>query len=144
MSGTDSSPEKGKKRTRNPEKWIANKRKQSIVSGEEYIMSTGKHVPARHTGPDCKCKKSCLKKFTDAAKHMFIDDFNKLGDKSLQDANLCRMIQPIKVKQHRPRTDNPKSRANNFVYKVKILCYLSISYQYGQMEKFILFASKIV
>lgn len=43
----------GKKRTKNPEKWIANKRKFARQLGRSYISTSGGFVEEKKTGPPC-------------------------------------------------------------------------------------------
>lgn len=50
---SESERTRGKKRTRNPEKWKVNKRKLARQVGKSYISTSGKFVEAKKIGPPC-------------------------------------------------------------------------------------------
>nr|XP_003704092.1 PREDICTED: uncharacterized protein LOC100877808 [Megachile rotundata] len=56
------------KRTKNPEQWKVNIKKNARLRGEEYIGVGGKIVPAKTMGPPCKCRIRCSDKIDEAAR----------------------------------------------------------------------------
>ncbi|CAK9831797.1 hypothetical protein ANTRET_LOCUS8733 [Anthophora retusa] len=56
------------KRTKHPELWKVNIKKNARLRGEEYIGVGGKIVPAKTMGPPCKCRMHCSEKVDEAAR----------------------------------------------------------------------------
>ena len=60
----------------------------------------GETVSARKTGPSCRCKRcGCFDYFSESEKTGLIEDFNKIGDKNLQDAHLFGLIDSKEVQR---------------------------------------------
>ncbi|XP_076548305.1 uncharacterized protein LOC143306069 isoform X2 [Osmia lignaria lignaria] len=56
------------KRTKNPEMWKVNVKKNARLRGEEYIGVGGKIVPAKTMGPPCKCRIRCTEKIDEVSR----------------------------------------------------------------------------
>lgn len=56
------------KRTKHPELWKVNLKKNARLRGEEYVGVGGKIVPAKAMGPPCKCRMRCLEKIDESAR----------------------------------------------------------------------------
>ncbi|XP_046740862.1 uncharacterized protein LOC124408166 isoform X1 [Diprion similis] len=56
------------KRTKHPEKWKVNVKKNARLRGEEYIGVGGKIVPAKVMGPPCDCRMRCSDKIDEEAR----------------------------------------------------------------------------
>ena len=122
-NGSDTPFRKGRKRVRRPETWKKNVAKVKRAKGEEYISpSTGETVSARKTGPSCRCKRlGCFDYFSESEKTGLIEDFNKIGDKNLQDAHLFGLIDSKEVQRRRPRlSSNSKQRKASYTYHVSV------------------------
>lgn len=66
----------------------------------------GKHILARKTGPDCKCRNKCFVKVTNEEKNKILKVFNK----EKQDTNIAGLIKLNKINRHRP-IDNSKPKS---------------------------------
>ena len=119
---SNGTPFRPRKRPRRPETWKRNVAKWKRVKGEEYVSpTTGIVVPARKTGPLCKCKKKCYELFSNDEKTEIIKAFNSLSNKELQDAHLFGLISSTEVKRRRPRGDSGKTRRATYIYHVSFL-----------------------
>ncbi|XP_076162898.1 uncharacterized protein LOC143144416 [Ptiloglossa arizonensis] len=56
------------KRTKHPESWKVNIKKNARLRGEEYVGVGGKLVPAKAMGPPCKCRMRCIEKIDELAR----------------------------------------------------------------------------
>ncbi|XP_076618233.1 uncharacterized protein LOC143340318 isoform X2 [Colletes latitarsis] len=56
------------KRTKHPELWKVNVKKNARLRGEEYVGVGGKLVPAKAMGPPCKCRMRCTEKIDESAR----------------------------------------------------------------------------
>ncbi|XP_054002221.1 uncharacterized protein LOC128888992 isoform X1 [Hylaeus anthracinus] len=56
------------KRTKHPELWKVNVKKNARLRGEEYIGVGGRLVPAKAMGPPCKCRMRCIEKIDESAR----------------------------------------------------------------------------
>lgn len=108
-----------KKRKRKPKKWVRNVRKQNRHRGKPYVTKTGKTVPARKTGPECKCKRHCFTKVTTNIRQELLTSFNKLGEKEKQDTYLCGLITVRDIARRRPKSGCGVPRSHTYLYKVR-------------------------
>lgn len=108
-----------KKRKRNPMKWASNAKKANRNKGMAYITKAGKSVPARSTGPPCKCSKQCFNKVHADMKMELLVSFNKLGDKEKQDAYLCGLLTVRNIARRRPKSGTGVPREHTYLYKVR-------------------------
>ncbi|KAG7202158.1 hypothetical protein KM043_015840 [Ampulex compressa] len=65
------------KRTKHPEQWKVNIKKNARLRGEEYVGVGGKIVPAKTMGPPCSCRMHCTEKVEEAARKELHDVFWK-------------------------------------------------------------------
>lgn len=56
------------KRSKHPEKWKVNVKKNARLRGEEYIGVGGKVVPAKVMGPPCDCRMRCNEKLNETSR----------------------------------------------------------------------------
>jgi hypothetical protein len=100
---------------------VSEKRKQTRLSGEQYVNTSGKVVCGKTFAAvtEC-CDKKCYEKFTlDEQNDSFISFFNS-GSKSQQDsflANCMKVRDGTKVK--RPTTDPKQNRVYAWTYTLK-------------------------
>lgn len=116
-NGSSETPARPRKR---PETWKRSVAKVKRARGEPYISpSTGKEVPARTTGPPCRCKRKCFQLFSAQEVEGVISDFNDIGDKQLQDAHLFGLMKPREIQRRRPRrSTGAKTRRASYLYYV--------------------------
>lgn len=112
-------PKRQKKRC--PEMWKRNIRKKKLASGEEHVNSVKKLVPARTTGPDCKCSKMCFTKVNLEKRQTILKRFNELGEKSAQDHYLAGLITSTVPARSRARDGTRKAKSASNKYKVNIV-----------------------
>ena len=126
-NGSSDTPKRPRKRPRRPENWKKNVAKAKRAKGEAYVSpSTGKEVPARETGPACKCKRKCFYAFSDAERHDLLSRFNGLGNKEVQDAYLFGLISTKPIQRRRPRRSSGKARRASYYYHVSVLEYSGV------------------
>lgn len=77
-------------------------------------------VPARSTGPDCKCKFKCFSKVLDNLKCIIINKFNEIADTEKQNIMLGGLISLCKMQRRRPKTGEGQQRAYSSRYKIKV------------------------
>ncbi|XP_012269171.1 uncharacterized protein LOC105693669 isoform X1 [Athalia rosae] len=65
------------KRTKHPEKWKVNVKKNARLRGEEYVGVGGKIVPAKIMGPPCDCRMRCSDKIDEEAREQLHNVFWK-------------------------------------------------------------------
>ncbi|XP_012286080.1 uncharacterized protein LOC105702803 [Orussus abietinus] len=65
------------KRTKHPEKWKVNIKKNARLRGEEYVGVGGKIVPAKVMGPPCDCRMHCSEKIDEEAREQLHNVFWK-------------------------------------------------------------------
>ena len=118
---------KSRKRKHYPEKWKRNVSKRSKALGLAYERNNGSKVSARKTGKPCRCHR-CFSVLTISEKRKILDDFNQLGDKNLQDSHIFGLVERKPVKRHRIRCGTGKARTISYVFKVRIVNYLSLSF----------------
>lgn len=118
---------RGRKKIRKPESWKRNVQKMKRAKGEAYqSMSTGKLVPERKQGNDCKCSKKCIEKLSEAEKQEIISAFNNLSSQEKQDFYLSSLIQVSQVTRRRKVDGNPKL-IRNHTYKYKVIIFIFVS-----------------
>ena len=96
---------KGKKRMRQPENWLKNKKKKARNSGKQYTDYKGRIVHAK-TLPDMTnhvCRRRCAEKVTPADVKECHDKFWELGDHTAQDAFLSGCIMVTEKDRNRLR-----------------------------------------
>lgn len=114
-------PQKGKRKLRREKSWGRNVRKLKRAKGKSYINTAGKQVPARTTGPPCKCKWKCFDQVNGDLKAELISSFNSLGDKEKQDAHLTGLVIVNNVGRRREKTGDGVPRSVSYIYKVGLL-----------------------
>ena len=103
-STSSDTPRRPRKRPRRPESWKKTVAKTKRAKGEEYVSpTTSKTVPARVTGPDCRCRRKCFQRIQEGERASILTAFYQLGNKNLQDAHLFGLIRSNPVKRRRPR-----------------------------------------
>lgn len=116
-SETPVSKKKGKKRKANPQLWKKNHLKTARLEGAAHVSIKGKQVAAKVTGPDCSCKRLCMKKISDEEKNSIISRLYNGQSKNEKDTFLMGLIESKPVKRRRRRSEeNIKPRASNFSY----------------------------
>ncbi|KAJ4445019.1 hypothetical protein ANN_06818 [Periplaneta americana] len=108
-----------KKRKHNPMKWASNARKANRNKGMAYITKAGKSVPARSTGPPCKCSKQCFNKVHADMKMELLVSFNKLGDKEKQDVYLCGLLTVCNIARRCPKSGTGVPQEHTYLYKAR-------------------------
>lgn len=122
-NGSSDTPRRPRKRPRRPENWRKNVAKAKRAKGEAYVSPTsGKLVPARKTGPACKCKRKCYEFFSDAERDDLLKRFYGLANKEVQDAYLFGLISSKFIKRKRPRTSTGITRRASYCYHVSVFC----------------------
>lgn len=116
------SPKKGKKRTRNPEKWKKNKAKLLKNSGKGYQSRTGKIVKERVMGPVCsnRCQLSCSVKVKDDIRAKLFEEYWNLASLQRQRDFLSSCIEPLNVKYRRIFSSNTEPRRQNCAFFLQI------------------------
>lgn len=111
---TQRSPKvRGKKRTRNVEKWRKVKAKMLRNTGKSYTGRTGKTVASRQMGPPCKntCVQSCSKKLTEEYRVQLFTNYWAMGSLQRQRDFLSGCVEKLALKYrritaHKPRKPN--------------------------------------
>ena len=106
-----------RKRKREPSAWKRNIKKAKRASGQSYIGSNGKIVPARTLQPvDCsKCRFKCSNKVTDENRKQILDTFWSLADYDKQRHFLCSHVTTRTPKR---TTTKSRSCSNTFCFTV--------------------------
>lgn len=99
--------------------WKRNTRKRLRATGQTYVSSRNKVVPARNTGKDCKCKYKCFTKLNKTDKHNVLTKFNAIGDQGGQDKYLAGQIDVQRVQRRRCKSGTGKQRSASNVYKIR-------------------------
>lgn len=100
--------------------WRRNVQKLKRAKGESYeSTSSGKIVPERKQGSDCKCEKECLKKLSPDEKNEIFAAFNGLADQEKQDSYLSSLVTVSTIKRRRKNVLNANSQ-RNYTYKYKV------------------------
>ena len=116
----ETTKQRSRKRTRNPDAWRRSMNKRKRAQGEEHECCDGTQVSARRTGAPCKCKRNCFSFFTHEEQQQLVAGFNALGSKDVQDANLFGLISHRPVQRRRSRNGTrPNARDYSYTYKVK-------------------------
>ncbi|CAH1957118.1 unnamed protein product [Acanthoscelides obtectus] len=111
---------RGRKKIRKPDSWKRNVQKMKRAKGEAYkSTSTGKLVPERKQGDDCKCSKKCIEKLSETEKQEIISAFNTLSNQEKQDSYLSSLIQVLQITRRRKIEGNP-GILRNHTYKYKL------------------------
>lgn len=127
-----------RKRTRNPERWIKNKRKQGKNSGKEYTKSTGTTAKKREVKPhSCeRCRYKCPYNVTDETRETICQDFWALGSIDRQRDFITNNIEEDEVASRKQNTAERKEVTRKYFLPGKIrVCKsffsktLDISYQ---------------
>ncbi|XP_041984141.1 uncharacterized protein LOC121736808 [Aricia agestis] len=107
---------KKRKRKEKKEDIIKNKK----ARGLEHINHMNKLVPARKSGPDCRCKRfKCYTKIDTRQREMILMNFNDIGNKNEQDAYLLGLMSASPTARH--TVNNPQRfRLSSFSYKIRI------------------------
>lgn len=113
-----------KKRQKHPELWKRNTKKLKIARGEEHTTDSGRTLPARKVGKDCKCRMKCFEKVTEAQREEILRSFNDIAKTDLQDVYLNGCIQGKTPDRKRPRNNTRQSgkgsRKLTFTYSVRV------------------------
>ena len=120
-------PVRQRKRQRKPESWKRTVAKTKRARGQEYTSpSSGKTVPARRTGPDCKCKRRCFDQLSESERASILKSFYQLSNKDLQDAHLFGLVhsKPIKRRRLRGETTVKTPRQATYSYAVSTCIYM--------------------
>jgi len=106
---------RGRKRIRNPDNWIRNKRKRACQSGEMYVSSRGKVVNARHRlpTPNCNCRYKCSEQVSETARDVAFHGYWSLANKDRQTDFICAHVVKKEKKAHKNRQNR---RKNTFQY----------------------------
>ena len=127
-NGSSDTPARPRKRPRRPDTWRQAVAKTKRAKGEQYTSpSTGAVIPARVTGPDCKCRRKCFERVSETERATILGSFYGLASKNLQDAHLFGLIQPNAVKRRRPRsrsTGTVKPRQATYTYSVSMYIHV--------------------
>lgn len=109
-----------RKRTRNPDKWACNIRKENYDRGLEYITSRKKVRPARkiETKKDCiaKCLYKCGKKISEEQRKEIFENYYKLNakEKRMFIVNTTEMIKP--ERRRKGKNSENSRKGNSYKY----------------------------
>lgn len=96
---------RSRKRVRQPKNWREYVAKMKRNTGQEYVSTAGRVVPARKIGP--ACSDGCFTKIPLAVRQEVHSDFWKIGNFSLQNAFIQKHVAKMPVKRHR-KTKTPQ------------------------------------
>lgn len=111
-----------RKRTRNPERWACNIRKEKFDRGLEYISSRKKLRPARNikTQKDCfeKCVYKCAKNISDEERKQLFSDYYKLNssEKRMYILSTTEMSIPQRRRKGKNAENSKKSKTFKFFF----------------------------
>ncbi|XP_050314683.1 uncharacterized protein LOC126749093 [Anthonomus grandis grandis] len=106
-----------KKKKRDVKSWKRNMQKVKRAKGETYkSITSGKIVPSRTQGSDCKCEKECIKRLSPDEKNELFSSFN---DQEKQDSYLSSLITVSQIKRRRKNNLNINPQ-RNYTYKYKL------------------------
>lgn len=92
--------------------------KKLLATGKRHLNNANKIVGPRVVGEDCKCKYKCFEKFDEQERKRILSNFNKIGEKVMQDTYLCGLISSSAVVRNRLKTGNGRKRNVSHKYKV--------------------------
>ena len=73
-------------------RWKRNIHKNALARGLPMVDSLGRVKPGRKTGPPCKCNRECFAMVNEVERRWILDNFNAIGDWSLQNVYLRGLI----------------------------------------------------
>ena len=119
-----------KKRKRNPEKWLVNKRRRAINSGKEFQYETkikgkkaAKEIKKKEMKPPCNCRMKCIETFTEEKRIQIFNDFYSSGDKSIQSHQIGMLVKQTKKKRERKSKDKTKKERTREFTRTYSLCF---------------------
>ncbi|CAG9773243.1 unnamed protein product [Ceutorhynchus assimilis] len=110
---TPKSPNRGRKRKRNPSTWKRVVNSANRSTGKAYVNRSGRNVSEKKfKNADCQCARRCSTNVRPEERKIMFDSFYKLGDNTKQNINLRGLIQNSPIKQRRSRNSSrpPKSK----------------------------------
>ncbi|XP_066922321.1 uncharacterized protein [Clytia hemisphaerica] len=124
-SGTEAktpTPLAQRKRKRQPENWLVNKKKKAVNSGKELHYETkvsgkktSKMIKKREMKPPCNCRLKCSDTFTEEKRIQIFNDFYASGDKKIQTQQIAMLVKEEKKSRERKTKDKTKkSRTRDF------------------------------
>ncbi len=112
---------RSRKRLRNPNSWMKNKRKIKKNLGQEHVNSKGKLVEKKRVKDGCsmeKCKLKCHININPESRENILKDYWKMGDINLQRQFITRTVEKRETK--RSLTAGTSRRKNTFIYSLLV------------------------
>lgn len=81
--------------------WKKEKIKTVQCKGGPYINVKGKTIAAKFNGPDCMCKKKCMKKLDTHVQPVILSNFYNGRPKNEMDTFICGLITRKDIAKHR-------------------------------------------
>lgn len=72
--------------------WKRNARKIALAQGEATTDYKGRHIPARKTGPPCRCRRECFHKVNEGERRHILETINSMGDTTVQNMYLRGLV----------------------------------------------------
>lgn len=119
-SASESLTSSNPRRPRRPETWISNKRKTLRNSGQTYLSTSGKLVPAKSMHESCgiSCRAKCISKVSEHDRQYNFDTFWSLGDVVRQRKFIHEHITSSEPKRRRAENLN-RTLTHNFYLEAK-------------------------
>lgn len=111
---------RSRKRERKPQNWHQNVLKMKRNTGQEYVNTAGRVVPARKIGP--ACSDGCFNKIAESVRKEVHQDFWKIGNFALQNSFIQKHASKMPVKRHR-KSKTPQHPGDSRTYTLS--CMLS-------------------
>lgn len=115
----------GKKRVRQTDEWICNKRKQKSLSGKEYVNKKNKFVAAKIMKPPCSCKKKCYDKISEIERQSIFNRYwTKENSNNIKRHFIRSCIITKQIDRNRKRMEDSGRARSNTLYTVLLLMIL--------------------
>lgn len=107
----------GRKRSRNPVKWIRNLQKHNRIKGLAYRNRRGKLIPAKtFVDIQCRCRQNCNQKIIADEREAAMKAFYSLHSQLEQNIFLRGCIKVNEIKRRRPTNETKERRSHSFTY----------------------------
>ena len=119
QSSESNSAGKTRKRAKNPQEWVRNKRKYQRNHGKEYVTSNSSGVERKveqtRLGKDCDCPLKCFARVSEERRSEILHGFWELGDWNTQNSYICGSVKTTVVQKGYGR--RPSSSCNSAMKK---------------------------
>lgn len=113
-------PKIGKKRVRNEDNWLKNKKKKLKNSGKSYVTKSGRSIEARKMKAPCseKCVQKCSTKISDEQRNIIFNEFWALASFQRQRDFLGSCVEQLVLKYRRISSAEPRRPNSAFYFHV--------------------------